>query len=223
MTYDELVNLALARVRDAGRNIPRATLLRRMGTTQALLFATAATLNPEYYGLCVTATLASGGVDLNALAPPLNQASGIHRVEVAASSGVGAPPAGTRIALVPLMDPDSGLPPRATVRDNVFRGVGSDLAAVTEIRVWYSRLSNPVLPTQGGLEAELREPWQDLLLLDTALHVCTLLAAEGRPVAEGLVASITADFAALRDGWEAHVRGYVRDVDDRFRRTGGMA
>lgn len=221
MTYDELVNLALARVRDAGRNIPRQLLLRRMGLTQASLFARAATWNPEYYGICVTAGLASGAVDLNNLTPPLNQAAGIQRIEVAAVT-VGATLAvGTRVSIVPLAAPESGLAPRATLRDNVLRQVGTELAGVDAVRVYYARLSNPVTPGDGAVEADLREPWQELLSLDATLYVLDLLAAEGRPQPEGLGKMVAGEMAGLLAAYEAHVRGYVQDVEDRFRRSGG--
>lgn len=221
MIYDALVNLALARVRDAGRNIPRALVLRRIGLMQATLFARAATWNPEYYGVCVTAGLASGAVDLNGLAPPLNQAAGIQRIEVATASGPTAPAVGTRVSIVPLASPDSGLPPRATLRDNVLRQVGTELAGVDAVRVYYARLSNPVQPEDGALEAEMREPWQELLVLDGALYVLDLLAAEGRPQPEALGKMLAGEMATLLAAYEAHVRSYVQDVEDRFRRSGG--
>lgn len=224
MTYDELVDLALARVRDAGRNVPRALLLRRIGQAQAGLFAAAATWNPEYYGICVTAALTGGACDLNALTPPLNQAAGIQRIEVATTdASPTAPPVGARVSIVALAAIESALAPRATLRDNVLRQVGTELAGVTSVKVHYARLSNPVRPTDGAAEAELREPWQELLTLDVAGYVLDLLVAEGREVPPGLKAMVAQEYGTLLLNYQAHVRGYVEDVEDRFMRAGGPA
>lgn len=224
MTYQEIVDEARARVRDAGRNIPDRLLVRQVGQHQAHLFMRAATWNPEYYGICVTATIAGGGLDLNGLTPPLNQAAGIQRIEVYTTDGdPEAPAVGTRVSIVPLEDPQSGLAPRATLRDNALRQVGTELAHVTGLEVYYAKLPNPALPTAGATEAELREPWQQLLVLNCANYIATLLSAEGRDVPAGIVALNQGEEAALLEAYEAHVRGYVTDVEDRFRRTGGAA
>ena len=220
MTYDEIIDEALARVRDAGRNIPRRTLLRHIGQYQASLFQRAATWNPEYYGICVIADIAGGALDLNALTPPLNQAAGIQLIEVVASTGAGPAP-GTRISVVPIEDTKSGLAPRATLRDNVLRQVGTELDLVTQIEIHYARLPNPVPPTGGAVEAELREPYQELLVLDCAVFIANQLAAEGRAVPAALVEQVQGELTVLMVSYEAQVRGYVTDVEDRFRRTGG--
>lgn len=220
MTYDEIVDEALARVRDAGRSLPRRTLLRHVGQFQASLFQRAASWNPEYYGICVIADIAGGALDLNALTPPLNQAAGIQLIEVLASSAPG-PAVGTRVSIVPLEDVGSGLAPRATLRDNVLRQVGAELADVSQIEIHYARLSNPVPPTGGAVEAELREPYQELLVLDCAVFIANQLAAEGRAVPEALVAQLNGEMAVLMVSYESQVRMYVTDVEDRFRRTGG--
>lgn len=219
MTYDQLIDEAFARVRGAGRHLPRRTLLRRMGQFQSELFQRCARWNPDYYGICVTATLNAGGLDLNALVPALQQVGTITRIQVSASGG--AVPAGTRISVVPLEDITSGLAPRATIRDNAFRQVGAELAGVTSIEIHYSRLPNPVLPENGGVEADLREPWQEMLVLDCAMFVAGNLEAEGTAVPAGLVKMVGDELLALAAGYELHVRGYIAEGEDRFRRTGG--
>ncbi len=224
MTYDEIVAEARARIRDAGRNVPDRLLLRHIGLHQAALFMLCATWNPEYYGICVTAPLSDDkGLDLNGLTPPLNQAAGIQRIEVHVSSGVGAPAVGTRISIVPLEDTGAGIAPRMTLRDNALRQVGTDCALITEVEIFYARLSNPVTPTSGASEAEIREPFVQLLVLDCAKYLGELLAAEGREVSKGILEMIAGEYKDVLGTYEAQVRGYVTDVEDRFRRTGGAA
>lgn len=224
MTYDEIVDEARARIRDAGRNLPNRLLLRQVGLRQANLFLLCATWNPEYYGVCVTASVTAAGLDLNGLAPPLNHAARIQRIEVDTTSGVaGAPAIGTRISIVPIDDPQSGLAPRMTLRDNALRPIGTDFAAITGIEIFYSRLPNPVTPLSGAVLSEMREPWEQLLVLDCALFIGQLLAAEGRDVMKGLLDMIAGEQNNMLAAFEAHVRGYVGDVADRFRRTGGVA
>jgi hypothetical protein len=221
MTYQDLVDEANARVRNSGGIVPDRLLLREMGVFQSELFQRAAVWNPEYYGICVTATLTAGALDLNGLVPALQQAASIQRIEVfTVTANPAAPAIGARISVVPLEDPTSGLAPRVTLRDNVLRQVGSELALVTGVELYYSRLPNPVLPTSGAVEAELREPWQQLLVLHCANYLSLLLQAEGIAVPEGLVKRNMEDEARLLSEYEAHVRGYVSDVEDRFGRTG---
>lgn len=220
MTYDQIVDAALERASLFGQHggMARETLLRRIGLRQSQLFQRAAVLNPDFYGVCVVGPLSSGALDLEDLADPLNPVGVIERIEVAVA-GTGVHPAGTTVNVVPLNDAASGLIPRVTVRDLVVRAVGTDLDGITSLRIYYGKLSKPILPTQGADVAQVRDPYSDLLVIDAARYILLFQQARGTDTSGGQ-AMLTAEEKALMEDYELHVNSIVLDPGDRFRRFG---
>ncbi len=174
MTYDEVVEAALARTMDWDGEFPssRLPMFRRVGTRQQQLFSFASKVNPDYYGRCATGDIdANGCLDLRDLAgatAPVDQAAGIQYIEV---KDAGTHPTllpGDEVHMVSVADQlNAEVAPRVTVRDFVIRGVGSDLTGVVSLDVFYPRVTDmPLVGEDGTTVIELLEQHQELLVID---------------------------------------------------------
>ena len=221
MTYDQIVTLALQRCSEFGETagLERAFLLRRIGRRQSQWFQRSARMNSDFYGVCIVGILQDNALDLAPIAPPESPIGRIERIEIA-DPGTSDWDVLTEVTVVPLNDPRSGLPPRVTLREFVLRGLVGDLDGVTKLRIYYTKQARSVGPSDGALEAEIREPYVDILVLDVAQYILKTLRARGRADVVAPLALLAAEEAELTQDYDSHMTGIVLDVADRFRRFG---
>jgi len=171
MTYEEVIENALARTLDWDGEFPstRLPMYRRVGVRQQQLFSMASKINPDYYGTEAGADLDSEyRLDLKDLdgAANLDQACGVQRV-VILDPGTSTYVADDEVNIVSIDDIDADLPPRVTIRDQIVKGVGTDLALVTSLCVKYPRYADmPANTEDGTTDIELQQPYQELLVID---------------------------------------------------------
>jgi hypothetical protein len=228
-TVDELVDQALARALEFGDGFPstRSLLYRRLGVRQQQLFATAARVNPEYFGTSTVRNVdPTGTVDLKTLgdpnAPnPVPAVETISRIEIADPGTSGLNP-GTEINIVPLTDPDAAFPPRVTIRDGIIRQVGNELQGVTSIRIYYSRRPFRIGPTDGNREIELPEPFHELLVVDLARWMLRKQATIPTEVRQIALAALDAEEQEMLANFLASVKEITTPAErGRFGRTIG--
>ncbi len=171
MTYEEVVENALARTLEWDGEFPstRLPMYRRIGVRQQQLFSMASKVNPDYYGSEAAAALDSEYrldlKDLDGLAT-LDQAAGVQRV-IILDPGASIYVAGDEVNIVSIDDIDADLPPRVTIRDQIVKGVGTDLINVVSLCVKYPRYADMPLNTEDGTtDIQLQEPYQELLVID---------------------------------------------------------
>lgn len=217
MTIEEIAVQALARASEFSNSVPgaRSTMYRRVGIRQQQLFARAARLNPDYYGVCATGALDTGAVDLADLVAPVEAADSIMRIEIA-DAGASAYAAGQEVAVVPLADPDIEDAPRVTLRNRVIRGVGADLTGVTSLKVHYSRLPLAVAPTDAARVADLEEPHVELLVVDLAKYLVNKATGLQEVAQKAALAALDAEEHGLLDAFDGHVMEYVGSARARF-------
>lgn len=220
LTVEDVVVQALARASEVAEIGPqpmaRTVMYRRVGVAQQRLFLLAARANLEYFGVCATAVLdASGQADLADIATPVPTPELIQRIAID-DPGTSAYAAGTQVHLVSVADPDVANAPRMTLRDHVLRAVGDDLAQVTSVVVYYSRLPAAFGAGDGPKVVEVPEPFDELLVLDLTRW---LLARSPltNPARDTALASVEAEAAQLLDDFLAHV-GRFGPVEARFAR-----
>lgn len=172
MTFEEIVVQGLARVQEYARSYPpvRSVLWRRVGIRQVQLAAMAAKVNRDYFGVAANAVVTAGASDINDIITPVPLPETIHKIEVGAV-GAGSPYAvGDEVSIVRLGDEVAEEAPRATIRSGVIRQYKAELATVTSLKVYYSRL--PDVPAAGAdgaaLNAVVPEPHTELLVIDIA-------------------------------------------------------
>lgn len=205
VTVDAMVEQALVRVNDVTDTYPstRLPMYRRVGLTQRKIFVRAAQVNPDYYGTDVTVTLAANAADLSAIidAPEL-----IQRIEIA-DPGTSGYAAGTEVSVITMTDPDAELAPRVTLRRQRLASVGSDLAGVVSLKIWYVHVPSPIAATEDGSTVlALDQPWDALLEVDLAgwiIGKATALAPDVRKTAIEMFAAESTD---LMSEFEAHLR-----------------
>jgi hypothetical protein len=229
-TVEELTVQALARCAEFANEYPqtRSVLYRRLGVRQQQLFAAAARANPEYFGATALGLLDSNGaITLSgmgdpAATDPVPNMELISRIEVAQSSGSGVPAVGTEVNVVPVTDLDAALPPRVTVRGQVVAPVGTDLAGVTKLTVYYSHRPFGLRPTDGKVVVELPEPFQDLLVLDLARYLLRKAASLTREVRQVALAALDAEEQETLSNFIASVQSFTSAVErGRFGRSQG--
>lgn len=189
-TADQIVERAFTRVNEITNEYPsaRGPLYRQIGYRQRKLFAEAAKLNPERFGVCATAPLVTSMADLSDIVSPVPTPELIQRIEIL-DPGTSGYNAGDDVSVVRADDIGSELPPRAMLRDRVIIGVQQDLANVNSVRIYYPRLPDLFAETDGGKEIEFEAPWDYLLVLHIALYTI------------GQAAQLTADIRKAAYDW----------------------
>jgi hypothetical protein len=224
LTLEEIAVLAMARASEFTDTYPKARSLmyRRIGLRQQQLFAIATDANQDYYGAAASATLdVNKRADLQDIAAPVPTPEQIQRIEVYATDGNPAAPAiGTEIALVPLGDLVAEDPPRATLRDLLFAQVGTDLAHVTDILVYYARVPASYAPTDGAIEVEIPAPYDELLVIDLTLDLIRSSRGLDAAIRTEAIQLLTAEESGLVSGWQTHVMHAVV-TSSRFARPPG--
>jgi len=176
VTYEEVVVAAMARGLDWDADFPstRLPLYRRIGKRQQQLFTKASKVNPDYYGVKAGAALdANDELDLRDLeaAPSVDQAAGVQRVEIS-DAGTSSYATGDKVSIVSVDDIEAELAPRMTLRDFVLKGVGTDLANVVSICVYYPRYPDmPANDEDGSTVLQLSETYSELLVIDLTKYL----------------------------------------------------
>lgn len=217
MTTEDIAVLALARATEFTDHVPstRSLMYRRIGVRQQQLFARAARVNPEYFGICATGVLEDMQADLADLVTPLEAADTVTKIEVA-NAGTSALSTGMEVRVVALSDPEAELPPRCTIRNRVIRGVGNDLAGVVSVTIHYSRLPVRLTATDGAKEMELPEPHTELLVVDLAKDLIAKTVMLSPPDRTVALEVFSAEEEPLLLAFDAHVREYAGSRSARF-------
>jgi hypothetical protein len=169
MLVNDVCDAALARCAEFNARVPstRSVMARRINARQQQLFAHIADQEPEYFGRSETVALAAGSYDLSMLDP---QAERITYVEIA-DEGASSYAAGDRVAVVPVMDKDTELAPRCTIRDFILEGVSGDLDDVTSVTVHHSKRAATI--TEPSEMTEMPDQFDELLVIDLTKHLLT--------------------------------------------------
>lgn len=219
MTAEEAVVQALARAMQFTDKAPsaRSVLYRRLGVRQQQLYARAAALDADYAGICATGTLSSGALDLADLSPTVSAAESITKVTIE-DKGTSSYAVGDDVNIVPSTDPDAGLAPRATIRDRVIRGVGTDLDGAVSLKVHYPKLPPALTATSKATALVMPEPHVELLVVDLALSMCRHVAStsEGAAQVAGGIELLSKEEEGLLAAWDEHVKNYAGGLTSRF-------
>lgn len=227
MTAEEIVVQALARVREYSQKVPvtRSLAYVRIGQRQQELFAAAARVNPDFYGVCAHGEVdEDGALDLDDISDPVPSVESIQRIEIYEmdtpedEDDVLPYAVGDVVNVVHFRDPDVESPPRVTVRDRVIRGVSDDLDRVVALRLYYSRVPASLGPTDAATDAELPPQFQQLLVIDLVRDL--FRRSVGVPEKATVVGMMDAEEKPLLEAFLAHVVGYA-PVHARFARDGG--
>lgn len=188
-------------------------MYRRLSNRQQSLFALAANLDPDWAGVCAEGEVIGGQVDLG---PVLRgEVDGVHAAQKISRVHINDPGTsgwaeGKEIAIVPSDDYGVGLPPRVTLRNGVFKGVGADLDGVASINVYYSRRPAPIAGPDH--ELEIQDPHTDLLVYDLARSLVQKASGIDSKVREQAMAYFDAQEARALEGFNAYVREFASDV-----------
>lgn len=222
MTAADIIQAAKDECAAFGVNTPstNSVYVRRIHARQHQIFALAAQVNPDYYGVCAIGTLEAGSVstlllDGQADRPP--PAEMIERITIYAP-GNSEYVEGDEVHVVAISEVNVAFPPRAHVRDGVIFGVPGDLDGVTSVRIFYSRQPTPVTGTNSVIE--LSDEHAELLVFDLARAMVGYdlgLSAEDRA---SILDRLTARETDTLDRYKAHIAGYVLSRESRFGRHG---
>lgn len=211
LTCEEIAVQAMARVSELTDTYSKSRTLmyRRIGVRQQQLVLAATEANQDYFGTVATGTVdhASGDrVDLADIADPVPTPEQVQRIEVEATDGnPAAPPIGKEIAVVPIGDVDAEDPPRATLRRQILKGVGTDLLHVDVVRVYYARQPMSYGPTHRNEITEIPTPHDELLVVDLALFLLNGARGIEKDERDRAVAQLASEEAGLLEGFRLHV------------------
>lgn len=216
MTVEELCIIALARAGEVTNAFPstRGLMYRRVGVRQQQLAAAAAHISPDYFGAAAEGVLTGGAADLRDMANPVPIAELITDVLIA-DKGTSLLATGQRVNIVKVKDSaDAALPPRATLRGGVVRQVGTDLAGVVSVKVYYSRLPAALSNSDANTAIELMEPHTELLVVDLTAYLLKRAMGDDEKRQEALK-MLADEEKQLLAAWLDHVREY-QPAQDRF-------
>lgn len=214
MTIEEITLLAMERAAEVTAHYPmgRMSAYRRIGIRERQLVQRASAVNPELYGTSATADLdVDKAADFMDIADPVPTPDVIQRITIetlVALPSENPPAVGDEINLVSITDPDAGLPPRATLRDLILRPVGTELADVASIRVWYPKLTPDYGPTDGDTEAYIAAPHDELLVVDLAKVLLARATKLDAGTRTATLAQLDAEEAGLLAMFDRYVAEY---------------
>lgn len=224
MTPDQIIIEAQGVCSDYTDDYPttKSVMYRRIHHRQRTLFTLAGTWNREFYGVCTTATLSAGAVDLRDMegVADVYPVESLERV-IIQDPGESSYVAGKEVNVVPVDDTEAHFAPRMTLRSGVLEQVGTDLAGVTSVKLFYSR--RPYAITTSGLingsadqHVDLADPYDWLLVLDLAKDLIRRTISIEKDARDAVIALIAKDEAELMASYESHVRSYAYAREDRF-------
>lgn len=208
LTCEEIAVQALSRTADfTSATKTRSLMYRRVGVRQHQLFSVAGNHNPEYFGASAWSNLdANKAADLRDFIAPVPTPEQVQQVTIHTVAGGSPYVVGREIAIVSVSDAGAELPPRMTLRDAVLRQVGTDLATVTAVRVWYSRQPVALGATSETTATELPTPWDELLVLDLARYL--LRSAKDSEARTKALQELADEETEMLAGFIAHVTNY---------------
>jgi hypothetical protein len=225
-TAEDIAVLALARARQhtSEVNESRALIYSRTGLRQQELFALANKIDPEFFGVCAHAPVSfvdadddpvpGGLVNLSTIADPVPTPDLIQRIEVY-DAGTSDYAVGEEVNPVRLDDTGSAFAPRVVMRNRVMFGVGTDLAGVDEVRIYYAKIPAAILPSGRTTEIELPDPHWMLLVVDAERDLYRRSVADPG-LRDTLVKMADADEAPLLAAFTAYVSAYASSMQTRF-------
>jgi len=221
-TVEDVVVAALARCGDLG--IPtggtRSVMYRRASIRQQQLFSEVAKRNPEYFGQVALGTLVNGAVNIDTMVlSNVTECEAVYRIEVGAQT-TPTPPAvdlyatDQKVSLVSVNDPNAGLAPRVTIQNRVIRQVGTDLATVTKVRVYYS--TRPAMMTAATSAVELPSPFEEVLVIDLAIWLIKQSAEVNDARKAVVLPALVGEQKEMETALLEHVLSFVSAFEGRF-------
>lgn len=214
LSVEAVVLAGLARGQEYAANFPavRSVLYRRVSIRQQELAAMAAKVNRDYFGVAADAVVTDGAADINDIVTPVPTPEFIHLIEVAAVADEATTAAvGDSVSIVRLDDVTAEEAPRVTIRSGIIRHVGADLAEVTSLKVYYSRIPDALLPTEDGTTlVAIPSPYDELLVLDLAELIVdrTLRGTPDDKTKAVAMQALGGEVKEWEGKWLAHVAGY---------------
>jgi len=210
MTYDEVVDAALARASSFGHSYPgtRMLLYRRISYCQRQLYAKAAGWDEDRFGTMGDHTLTAGSVDLSA-----ERIEALHRVEIL-DAGASSYAAGDQVSIIKIADPEAALAPRATFRSGVLAGYGAELDDVTSVRIYYA--DTPASQTTGAATTVIPEPFDELLVVDLARHMMKKAVDVDGGVRTTSAQLLEAEMMEMLGDFQVHVMRQAASAESRF-------
>ena len=215
MTLEEIVVAALARGLEFSQEVPttRSVHFRRIRTREQQLYVRAAEINPDYLGVSVSIALAAGAADLSTLTTQAERITGV-RINGVGTSGLTT---GTRVNIVPVTDPSSGLSPRAHLRDYRLTQYSTELALVASVWIDYSkRAATTVVSTDVP---GLPEQFHELLVIDDTKSMLRRTLNIDPDTKKLALSTLDAEEAEYLDYFDRHVERFVLAEQSRFGRT----
>lgn len=208
LTCGQVHKNALARAWQATKEIPtpEALAFRRVGVYQQTLIAAAGKENPEFYGASATTSLVGGAADFGDIADPVPVPALIDAIVIGAASGYAG---GTEISIVPASDPASGVRPRATLRDLVLRGIGTDLDGVSSVTMYYTRQAPMYGPDDRDTVVELASPHDELLVIDLAEYMLARSPSASSAAVVALLAAMANEKKEALGQFMDYVKNYA--------------
>lgn len=217
MTGDEIIEAALARCAEFGSNIPSGKLvdLNRMRSRQYQLFARMAQVNADYVGLDAILALTTGSCDTGDLDPlPMR----IWYVEVA-DPGTSTLTAGDKVAIVPVDDQRTDVPPRVTLRNGILAQVDDDLDGVASLQIFYAK--QPAALTTLADTPELPVQFHELLVIDLAKTKVRKMLELEQGTRDVILKLFNEEEKELLADLDEHLVNYNAAEITRFGRTAG--
>lgn len=212
MKTSDVIVAAQSRCTDYGVTFPNANslLYRRMGVRQQQLFAVAAQLNPDYFGIYATVVLAAGAADMSLmLGDGVLEAELVTRILVE-DKGTSTYANGQQVNIVDLADPEVADAPRVSIRGGIIRQIGTDLVNVTSLRVEYSYRPGLIGQDDDGQTVLLLPTsFGELLVIDLARDL-TAKAMDIDAAKKGVISeALKAEEAGLLASFGEHVMKFV--------------
>lgn len=209
LSYEDIVKLALARASEYALDYApvRSLLYRRASIRQQQIAAAASKVNPDYFGVAADAVIVGGSADLADIVTPVPTPETIQHIFVSGVAGAGAT-VGDEVSLVRVGDEVAEEPPRATLRNGIIRGVGSDFDEITSIKVYYAKLPDIAAVAEPGTTLVLLPPPHDSLLVVDLVKYILMRARIDEAGRTALMGAITAEETTLEQAWLAHVTAF---------------
>lgn len=216
MTCEEIALQALARAYEVTQTVPsvRSVMYRRIGVRQQMIMLAAAKTNPDFYGTSATGDLDDGALDFADLEDTEGAGipSAIAKVTIA-DPGTSDWAANTEVVVVAETDIAAAIPPRATVRDRVLRGVEDELDGVTSLTIFYAREGPVYDGTSRDVAVELANPWSELLVMDLARMLIAKSPASQSPQGAIVLKALDDEEQGMMADFLAYVSDYAPMVE----------
>lgn len=204
MTVQEIVDAALARGAEFQATFPNSfdVSRRRVQAHQQVLFSHAADVNRDYVGADAVLVLTTGACDTKLLTPKPMRIVRVF-IEDAGTSGIAT---GRKVNIVPIDDLVSALAPRATLRDGIIAQVGTELAGVTSVRVWYSR--QPAAIPLATNVPELPDQYHELLVIDLAMQMVRKTIGLSATSRDDILQVLQLEYQDMYGDFTEHLKNY---------------